>query len=250
MSDASDHNNIASLDIALDLLRRPTTVHDRLGILQHLVNFWHGPIRPEDGMSEADLTWVPLPLPLRWWYRWAGKRSEVMSGQNHLFVPRDQERKHGQITVKDGRLYFYSENQGVYQWSTLPRGDDPPVFGRYEERGRWRQERITLSEHLILMCLFEAVMCHADYGASAAWLDADKFEAVARNIPPLPIRPWRWIGMRFFAGRGAFMCAAENGVANGKKGYSVWIGAKTRQPLQFLRPHLDNAWTARSIALP
>jgi hypothetical protein len=47
---------------------------------------------------------------------------------------------------------------------------------------------------------------------------------------------------RFFAGQGAFMCAAENGTANGKKGYSVRIGAKTEQPLQFLRPHLDNAW--------
>ena len=58
-----------------------------------------------------------------------------MSGQNHLFVPRDQQRKHGQITVKDGRIYFYCENQGVYQWSTLPHGDDPPVFGRYEGRG-------------------------------------------------------------------------------------------------------------------
>ena len=54
MPDAREQN-FASLDIALDLLRRPTTVHDRLGILQHLVNFWHGPIRPEDGMSDAEV---------------------------------------------------------------------------------------------------------------------------------------------------------------------------------------------------
>ena len=120
--------NFASLDIAFDLLRRPTTVNDRLGILQHLVNFWHGPIRPEDGMSDAEVAGVSLPLPLRWWYRWAGKRAEVMSGQNHLFVPCDLARKYGQLTVKGGRLYFYAENQGVYQWSTLPHGDDPPVF--------------------------------------------------------------------------------------------------------------------------
>jgi hypothetical protein len=241
MSDVSDHN-FTSLDLALDLLRRPTTVHDRLRILQRLVNFWHGPIRPEDGMSEADLTWVPLPLPLRWWYRWAGKRPEVMSGQNHLFVPRDQERKHGQITVTNGRLYFYSENQGVYQWSTLPHGDDPPVFGRYEGRGRWANEGISLSEHLILMCLFEAIMCHAKYSASATWLVEEKFDAITKNISPLAIRPWRWLETRFFVGQGAFMCAAENGTANGKKGYSVLIGAKTEHPLQFLRPHLDNAW--------
>jgi hypothetical protein len=188
MPDTRDQN-FASLDIALDLLRHPTTVHDRLAILQHLVNFWHGPIRPEDGMSEADLTWVPLPLPLRWWYRWAGKRAEVMSGENHLFVPRDQEREHGQITVKDGRLFFYSENQGVYQWSTLPHGDDPPVFGRYEGRGRWANEGISLSEHLILMCLFEAIICHAKYSALATWLVEERFDAIAKNIPPLAIRP-------------------------------------------------------------
>jgi hypothetical protein len=139
MPDAREQN-FASLDIALDLLRRPTTVHDRLGILQQLVNFWHSPIRPEDGMSDAEVAGVPLPLPLRWWYRWAGKRAEVMSGQNHLFVPCDLARKYGQLTVKGGRLYFYAENQGVYQWSTLPHGDDPPVFGRYEGRGRWGQE--------------------------------------------------------------------------------------------------------------
>jgi hypothetical protein len=36
----------------------------------------------------------------------------------------------------NGRLFFYVENQGVYQWSTLSAGDDPPVFGRYEGRGR------------------------------------------------------------------------------------------------------------------
>jgi hypothetical protein len=238
----SREQNFASLDIALDLLRRPTTIHDRLGILQHLVNFWHGPIRPEDGMSDAEVAGVPLPLPLRWWYRWAGKRAEVMSGQNHLFVPRDQQRKHGQITVKDGRIYFYCENQGVYQWSTLPHGDDPPVFGRYEGRGRWANEGISLSEHLILMCLFDAIMCHAKYRASAAWLVEDRFDAIAKNIPPLAIRPWRWLGAKFFARGGAFMCAAENGIANGKKGRSVWIGANTEHPLQFLRPHLDNAW--------
>ena len=48
------------LDLALDRLRHPTTVYDRLGVLQELVNFWHGPIRPEDGMSEAEIAGVPL----------------------------------------------------------------------------------------------------------------------------------------------------------------------------------------------
>jgi hypothetical protein len=124
------------------------------------------------------------------------------------------------------------ENQGVYQWSTLLRGDDPPVFGRYEKTDPWVQEGITLSEHLILACLFEALWRHAKYGASISWLEDEKLSEIARTIPPVVIAPWRWTdGARFFAGRGAFMCAA---------GGSVWIGAKTEHPLQFLKPYVND----------
>jgi hypothetical protein len=57
--------NVAAIDRALDRLRQPTTVHDRLAILQELIEFWHGPIRPEDGMTDAEMTSQLLPLPLR-----------------------------------------------------------------------------------------------------------------------------------------------------------------------------------------
>jgi hypothetical protein len=73
-------------------------------------------------------------------------------------------------------------------------------------------------------------------------LDAKRLEAIVTHIPPLAIAPWRWVGARFFAGRGAFMCAALNGKAGSEKQYSVWISAKTEQPLQFLKPLLDHAW--------
>lgn len=153
----------APVDRALESLRRPTTVEDRLGVLKQLVEFWHGPIRPEDGMSAAELAGVPLPMPLRWWYRWAGKRDEIMSGQNILYKP---VHKYWQLTVDGDHLRFYCENQGVHFWSTLTHGEDPPVFGRYNSADPWEREDITLSEHLILACLLEAVSCHA-YGAFA-----------------------------------------------------------------------------------
>jgi hypothetical protein len=235
-------SDVAALDQALDRLRRPTTVHDHLIILRRLVEFWHGPIRPEDGMTDAEMTSQPLPLPLHWWYRFAGKRSEIMSGQNILFVPRDFQNKYRMLRVMNGRLFFYVENQGVYQWSTLLEGDDPPVFGRYEGRGRWAREGVTLSEHLILMCLFEAVTCHAKYEATCTWVDEYTLRNIARQIPPIAIGPWRWIGLTFFAGRGAFMDAHENSVVDGTKGYSVSIGAKTPEPLQFLKPLINERW--------
>jgi hypothetical protein len=233
---------IATLDQALDRLRQQTTVRDRLAILQQVVEFWHGPIRPEDGLTDAEMTSQPLPLPLRWWYRFAGKRSEIMSGQNILFAPRDFQNKYRMLRVINGRLFFYVENQGVYQWSTLLEGDDPPVFGRYEGRGRWAKEGVTLSEHLFLMCLFEAVMCHATYVASASWLPEHKLREIIHTIPPLAVGPWRWIDMTFFARRGAFMCTARHPLDKGTKEYSVWIGAKTPEPLQFLKPLVDEKW--------
>jgi len=67
----------AALDHTLDRLRQPTTVHDRLEVLRHLIEFWHGPIGPDDRMTDADMTSQPLPLPLAWWYRFAGKRMAV-----------------------------------------------------------------------------------------------------------------------------------------------------------------------------
>src|SRR5262245_11374478 len=82
------------------------------------------------------------------------------------------------------------------------RGDDPPVFGRFEGRGRWAKERVTLSEHLILTCLFEAVMCQANYGTSAAWLDEDQLAAVVAEVPPIAIRP-------LAMGRHALLCRAR-----------------------------------------
>ena len=67
--------DFVAVDRALDRLRRPTTIHDRLDILHQLVDYWHGPIRPEDGMSDDEIGGVKLPLPLRWWYRF-GPESE------------------------------------------------------------------------------------------------------------------------------------------------------------------------------
>ncbi len=239
-----DKLKFESVDVALDRLRQPTLIEDRLSVLQHVVDYWHGPIRAGDGLSNAELAGFHLPAALRWWYRWAGKRSDIMTGQNILYTPRGE---HAQPFMLDDRLLFYVENQGVYQWSTLPDGDDPPVFGRYETDEPWEEEGVRLSEHLILACLFDAILCHARFRASAAWLDEDKFAAIVEQIPPIAIAPWRWVGSTFFARNGAFMCAALNGTDKGTKYYSVHIGAKSPKPLRFFRALVDETWDCAEI---
>jgi hypothetical protein len=231
------------IDTALDRLRNRTSAADRMEVLRQLVEYWYGAVGPDDGFDEAELNGIRMPMVLRDWYRWAGKRPEIMGGQNYLLAPRNNEKGHGGLRIKDGRLVFYVENQCVYQWSTMDEGEDPPVFGRYEDSDPWLPEGTTVSEHLILACLFDAILCVCKYGASNAWLEEEKVNEIAEHIPPLALGTWGWMGpTRFYGRHGAFMCAASNGESNGRKGMCIWIGAKTEQPLQFLKPYLGKDW--------
>jgi hypothetical protein len=226
----------AAIDTALEHLRHPTGVEDRLQVLRRLVEYWHGAIIPEDGIPDADLAGPNLPYPLRWWYRWAGQRTNVMCGQNFLLDP-------DKLKLRDGVLEFYVENQYCYQWGTLPEGMDPPVFGRESPSDPWEPEGVTLSEHLILACLFEAIMCHSPYGASTAWLGGDLLNRIIEYTPPIAVNPWRWGGpTKFYARSGAFMFVMGEFDIQGERGYSPWIGSKTEHPLQFLKPMIDKSW--------
>jgi hypothetical protein len=230
-----------SLDLALERLREPTSVEDRLDILREVVNYWHGPIGLEDGLPDRDLDGLRIPEPLRWWYLWAGRRTEILSGQNRLLGP-------SELRTKDDRLVFYVENQWCYEWATPFEGDDPPIFGRSESTDPWEPESMTLSEHLILACLFEAIMCRSPYGASTSWLKSSIVEEIAGQIPPIAIGSWNWGGStRFHAGGGALMLTMPNGEIGGERGFSIWIGAKTEHPLQFLRPYIDDRWEYTSF---
>ncbi len=210
-------------------------------MLEKLVAYWHGQIRLEDGFSEKELNGLAIPYPLRWWYRRAGRRKKILSGQNLLLEPH-------KLLVRDGRLVFYGENQWCYEWATLFDGEDPPVFGREAITDPWEPEGIVLSEHLILACLFEATMCHSPYGASASWLGEAVVNQIIEHIPPIAINPWRWNGStRLYAKGGAFMFTMFNGEIDGEAVYSVWTGAKSEQPLQFLKPLIDKSWEYVSI---
>ena len=175
-----------------------------------------------------------MPSVLKRWYGWAGRRKEIMSGQNFLKEPQ------GLKLLDDGRLLFYVENQGVYLWSTSADGTDPPVYGRFNEEGiPWTEEGVTFSEFLIGVCLFEAIM-QAPYGASAAWATKETVTKIVAVLPPLALTPWRWPSdtSRFFGHNGAFMFVAPNGEAH----YSIWVGATTEAPLQFMKEVTDESW--------
>jgi hypothetical protein len=227
-----------SLDESLNALDSHSSVEYRLSVLRQFAELWHGPIRPGDGYAEDELQGRPIPHPLRRWFRLAGHRRGVFSGQNALLAPEE-------LTVdSDGRVIFYVENQGVYVWSTMLEGDDPPVLGRFDDpETPWTEEGVTLSEFLIGACLFQATMS-ARFGAAASWADQTTLDQVATHLTPLPLVPWRWPASpaRFYARKGAFMFACPNNGNQGNEAVSIWIGSKTAEPLAFLKTIVDKRW--------
>ena len=205
-----------------------------------MAEYWHGLIGPDDGIGKEELAAVDMPAPLRWWYRLAGRRKDIMSGQNMLLEPR-------KLKMKDGLLNFYGENQWVYEWATMQSGDDPPVYGRWNSTDPWQSEGAVLSEFLIQMCLFEAIMCHARYGASIAWIADNAIKDALVHLQPLPFAPWGWNQTKFWVQNGAFAFTMNNGECDGQQGCSVWFGAKTEHPLAFLTPIVTDDWEFVSL---
>jgi hypothetical protein len=230
------------IDRLIGSLAQPLSVPVRLSILERLVVYWHGPSGPDDGYSDLDLGRNPLPLPLRRWYRYGGRRSGILSHQNSLLGPDELE------LTADGRLLFYVENQGVYLWCTACRGDDPPVWGRKNKGDEpWVEEEATLSGFLIQVCLFEAVswaMHSACCGASASWVDQETLDRVTAPLKRVPLGDWRWPAYpnRFYTGKGTFAVICPNGEWRGKPGHTIWVGARTRGPLAYLKGIIGDAW--------
>jgi hypothetical protein len=85
------------------------------------------------------------------------------------------------------------------------------------------------------VCLFEAILS-APYRA-AGWAEESTLARLQKELPPLPLTPWRWpqFPSQFYGREGAFMFACPNLTPEGAQAYSVWIGAKSPQPLAFLK---------------
>jgi hypothetical protein len=229
---------IAELDEALHSLNDRSPIDQRLAVVRQVVEYWHRPLRSNDGCTDEELCGTNLPMSLRWWFKTAGHRESVISGQNFLQTPGDMK------LDDEGRLLFYVENQGVYLWSTTLEGDDPPVWGCFNETHvPWSKEGMTVSEFLMGACLFQAIM-DAPFGASMAWAEQGTLDRIAEVIHPLPLVPWRWplYPSRFYARNGAFMFAAPNSDNQGNMAFSIWIGAKAKEPLAFLKQIVDDTW--------
>jgi hypothetical protein len=241
---------MARPDEMLGRLGGPLSVEERLSVLAGLVEWWWGATSADWGLPADQLEGARLPFPLRWWYQRFGRHEDLKGRQNRLLLPDEMWEEEGDEEgrdVGDGdgrRLVFYAENQSVYLWSTAAEGDDPRVWVRLNETGEpWEAEESSLSAFLIEAFLLEAVMC-APYRASAAGLDAGEFDAVAAAMAPVPLGRWRWpvYPHRFYVREGALMFGGPGGTFGGKRQWEVWVGAKEKMQMSFMRPFVTAGW--------
>ena len=225
------------VEAALSRLDGSTTAAERFQVLQTLVEYWRGPIVEGDGYREEELVGIDMPDVLRWWYRWAGKREEVMSNQNFLRNPGALE------LTEEGDLLFYIENQGCNLWAVPLIGEDPLVRMQENSPGApWQTEQVRLTEHLIIACLFEAVIA-CPYGAMAM-IPKAVLEEIVKTVQPLPLSPWLWFSTCVYCSNGVAMSA----MSLDRDCCTVWIGSLTEQPVQFLKPFVNEEdWMYVSI---
>jgi hypothetical protein len=144
----------------------------------------------------------------------------------------------------DGRIVFCAENQGVCLWATAIDGDDPPVWMRWNEPGEdWIEEGEPLSRFLLQLVLFEAALATHE-GAVVAWLDPATLRAALEPLTELSVAPWRWPAFptRFYAGEDVIAVACPNRAPDGDDFSSLYIGARSREALNWLTPIADDGW--------
>jgi len=135
------------------------------------------------------------------------------------------------------------ENQGCALWASPRQGEDPVVYERENIDGvPWEQNNLRLSEHLIITCIFEAVIA-MPFGCMACGVPEAVLSSIAETVIAVAIPAWLWFSTRVYCGNGIAMSALSEGDGY----YTIWLGAHSEIPLQFLHTFSSIDWDYRSF---
>jgi hypothetical protein len=199
---------------------------------------WHGAVASKDFVPGADC----LPAVLRRFYQAYGTAADAFL-VNRLLPP-------AEVRADDGFIVFYVEEQAVYLWG-IAAGDlateDPPVWCRENDPGKpWVQDAPSISVFLVQMLVMSAAL-NGPHAATAAWLTPDEAERVLAALQRLELPPWHWPGpgAQWYAGDEAVAFVAPNvapGDVEESPHVSVWVSSLTEDGIEFIEPHLSEAW--------
>lgn len=106
--------------------------------------------KDHSGMSEEEIVGcenrlgVSIPNELRTLYLKAGKDDALMSSFNN-FAKLDQ------LYIKENKLIFIDENQGVCSWGVSLNDKEPIVYMYLEDSNEWIAEEVNLAQFISLL---------------------------------------------------------------------------------------------------
>lgn len=123
--------------------------------LEAFISNWHGWRKSWFGVAQEKIQQTKLPKPLAWLYGFAGEWHgrhywDTLLGNQDCLI------KFEDLFIRDGKLVFVSENQGVWQVGTDSQGDDPPVWTKSDD-GPWQLLDDSLTRYLVTFVLHETV---------------------------------------------------------------------------------------------
>jgi hypothetical protein len=211
--------------------------------LERFLVRWYGP--PDQPAVPPPTGSMAVPRPLRDYHELTSRWSGPVAVQNHLLGP-------DEVQVQDGKLVFWVENQSVWLWACDRAGVDPLVFDRENEPGTpWQPTGAALSEFLLQVAVFEAVM-GARLFAAAADLTPAQLAAALAPLRPLPMSAWRWPAgeHRLYAGPGLLAFAGPNPgpgeTAQTAATRELFLAAQAAEHLDYARSLKGVDWDAWS----
>jgi hypothetical protein len=208
-----------------------STTDARMSGLEHFLERYLGPRRPEFGVSADELRSIEMPAPLQRFFSFAGRwpGHNPRSSAVNRFCMQDTlcaiAEKQGAPMLQnmDDRLVFVWENQGVWVAATERTGDDPPVWiseecSHRETRQIWRQLEKPLSHFLVSFVLQELMFGSELLAVAPGALE--EFERARLSVEPVWIRgEYAWdidqpsyflVGERFLVRRAPHLADGED----------------------------------------
>lgn len=193
------------------------------------------PLKPRDGLAEADLEDLHLPAALHDYYLIAGNESQLNHSHNRLLKPKD-------IFVAAGRTTFMEENQNVLYWGVAAdtTEENPPVqqgINSENERLEWHDEHIRCAAFLEVMLFSQASFGGGlEYSCSAE---------VAPDIQERLKHAWKFIGefgeLQAYAKLGCALSLVK-WHEDDRESYMLFAGFNKRKMQTAVAKELGLAW--------
>ncbi len=245
----------------LSVLSRSLSIVDELtpaacsSLLEHLVEYWHGPLSQASGFTEGELCKLvsllgtererecsegefldrvclldtpmatfDLPAPLIRFYRFAGRRMRQIFRRHSRFAlePLDEH----------NRLPIYTDPDNYRDWTIELGTEDPVVWTHEWYEGDWIKEDLSLSQFLIMAVLRESILsafysCDRSYvcGHDDAGIKAEMDDFIASLTPirlPTPVLQ----SAKFYYSGGLFVMTTLSSGGPFEE-FFLYCGAKT-----------------------